>query len=173
MRDPRYQGAYAEMYVRSVALAAGLNVLTYEVDDGIDAMVRYTRDDDSDPDELRSWPGIDLQVKSWSRPAGSGDHWRFDGLNEKQYNKLAGDHVHPRYLVVLLVPADRAELTEVVRDGLLLRHHAYFTRVAGPRIESPDGTRRRRVEVPKQNVLTAGALRALVNPALLTQRSAL
>jgi hypothetical protein len=159
------------MYIKSLAMAAGLNVLTYEVDDGIDALVRYTKDDDADSDELRSWPGVDLQVKSWSTPLGSGDFWAFDRLNEKQFNKLAGDHVHPRYLVVLVVPADRARLTEVVDDGLLLRHFAYFTKVSGPRFESPDGARSTRVRVPKENVLTAATLRWLVHPELVAQRS--
>jgi hypothetical protein len=169
--DARYQGEYAEMYIKSLALSAGLNVLTYAVDDGIDAMVRYTSDDDSDSDELRSWPGVDLQVKSWSTPSGSADYWTFDRLNEKQFNKLAGDHVHPRYLVVLLVPEDRLRLAEVVSDGLLLRHLAYYTSVSGPRILGADSSRRKSVRVPKRNVLTAAELRKLISPELSSMRS--
>ena len=171
MPDARYQGEYAEMYVKSLALAAGLNALTSAVDDGIDMMIRYTCDGESDSDELRSWPGVDLQVKSWSTPSGSGDYWIFDRLNEKQFNKLAGDYVHPRYLVVLIVQEDRLRFTEVIPDGLLLRHLAYYTSVPGPRIQGADSSRRKSVRVPKCNVLTAARLRTLVSAELSSTRS--
>lgn len=43
MPDMRYRGAYAEYYIRALALAAGLNVLNPAVDDdGLDAMIRYS-----------------------------------------------------------------------------------------------------------------------------------
>jgi hypothetical protein len=167
--DARYQGAYAEKYIETMALAAGLNAMSYTVDDGIDIFIRYTADDDS-PDALRSWPGVDLQVKSWSTPSGSADHWSFDRLNEKQYNKLAGDFTHPRYLVVIIVPSDRFRLTDLADDGMLLRHRAYYTQVSDPRIENPSTNRRRRVLVPKENVLTAATLRSLVHPDLAVVR---
>jgi hypothetical protein len=165
--DARYQGAYAEAYMEALALAAGLNVAIHKVDDGIDLLVRYTGDE-----LVRSWPGIDLQVKSWTTPTGTGEFWSYDRLNEKQYNKLATpDKTHPRYLVVILVPADRSRLAEVVEDGLLLRHRAYFAQVPGPVVENPSDKRRKRVLVPKRNVLTAAKLRELVHPALVAPRS--
>jgi hypothetical protein len=171
--DARYQGAYAEMYIQALALSAGLNAMTYCVDDGIDMLIRYTADDETDSPTLRSWPGVDLQVKSWSTPSGAGDCWTFDRLNEKQFNKLAGtDHTHPRYLVVIVVPADRSRLTDVADDGLLLRHHAYYTQVSGPLVACPDASRRKRVLVPKRNLLTAAELRRLVSPELVSPRSA-
>jgi hypothetical protein len=168
--DTRYRGEYAEAYVRALALAAGLNVATFAVDDGIDAQIRYTSEDDHPV--LRNWPGVDLQVKSWSTPAGQHDFWSFSGLNEQQYNKLVGKFTFPRYLVVLIVPTDRWLLTEVRDDGLLLRHCAYYTTVPGPRVAHPDPSRRKGVRVPKRNVLTAQSLRHLVSPQLIAQRSA-
>jgi len=167
--DARYQGAFAESYIRSLALAAGLNVLHAVVDDdGVDAMIRYSGDVGS-----VASPGADVQVKSWSTPSGSDTFWHFDGLNEQQYNKLAGGNYQmPRFLVVLVVPADRSRFAELLDDGLLLRHHAYFASVAlEPRIEAPDPRRRRRVLVPKRNLLTAAALRAMLHPELVAQRS--
>jgi hypothetical protein len=166
--DARYQGAYAESYIETLALAPGLNVLIHKVDDGIDLYIRYTADDGT----VRMWPGIDLQVKSWSTPVGTDEFWSFRGLNEKQYNKLAAaDQTQPRYLVLVLVPADQSRLTEVVEDGLLLRHRAYYTQVTGPVIPEPDHRRRRQVLVPKRNVLSAARLRALMPPVLVTPRS--
>ncbi|WP_326561217.1 DUF4365 domain-containing protein [Micromonospora sp. NBC_01796] len=169
MPDSRYQGAFAESYIRSLALASGLNVLHAVVDDdGVDVMVRYS----GEVGAVAS-PGADVQVKSWSTPAGSDTVWHFDGLNEQQYNRLAGGNYQmPRFLVVLVVPAHRNRFAEVLDDGLLLRHHAYFTSVAQePRIEDPNPRRRRRVLVPKRNVLTPTALRAMLHPGLVVQRS--
>lgn len=47
------------------------------------------------------------------------------------------------------------------------RHRAYYTSIADqPRIDEPDSGRRRRVAVPKANVLTPPSLRALLHPEL-------
>ncbi|MFF5219462.1 DUF4365 domain-containing protein [Micromonospora sp. NPDC000442] len=171
--DARYQGAYAELYIQALALAAGMNALSYVVDDGIDIMIRHTADNESDSPLLRSWPGVDLQVKSWSTPSAAGEFWAFDRLNEKQFNKLAcTDCTFPRYLVVIVVPPDRSRLTGLADDGLLLRHHAYYTQVPGPLVANPDANRRKRVLVPKRNVLTTATLRGLVHPELVAPRSA-
>ena len=144
MVDTRYQGAFAESYIRSLALASGLNVLRADVDDdGVDVMIRYS----GEVGAVAS-PGIDVQVKSWSTPKGSDRLWHFDGLNEQQYNKLVGDNYQmPRFLVVLIVPSDQSRLAEVLEDGLLFRHRAYFVSVARDvRIEDPSPRRRRRVD---------------------------
>jgi Domain of unknown function (DUF4365) len=164
--DVRYRGAFAEYYVRALALAAGLNVLHATVDDdGVDAMIRY-----SGEVGVIASPGIDVQVKSWSNPAGSSSAWHYDGLNQKQYNKLVGDNYQmPRYLVLLIVPKDQARLAELLDDGLLLRHCAYFTSIADkPRIAAASSGSSRRVHVPKANLLTASALRGLLHPDLNT-----
>jgi len=165
MPDARYQGAYAEHYVRTLALASNVNVATWAIDDhGVDLTLRA--------------PGkgqrgkVDVQVKSWSTPHGSADFWHFDRLNEVQYNHLVAEDDQPvRVLVLLVVPAAGLDRTVLVDDGLLLRHCAYYATVPGPRIEQPDPARRRRVLVPRKNLLTPAALRRLVYPQLLPQRS--
>lgn len=164
MPDARYQGAYAEQYVSALALACDVNVSCWTIDDhGVDLTLCPAGKDH---------PKVDVQVKSWSTPRGSEEHWHFDRLNEVQYNHLVPEDDQPeRVLVVLIVPKDRAARTELMTDGLLLRHHAYFTGVPGPRIEIPDPRRRRQVLVPKRNVLTPAALRSLVVPHLVHQRS--
>jgi hypothetical protein len=164
MPDARYQGAYAESYIRSLALASGLNVLRAEIDDdGVDAMIRYS----GEIGTIAS-PGVDVQVKSWSTPRKDGEFWKFDGLNEQQFNKLAGlNYQMPRFLIVLIVPTDRVRLAEILADGMLLRHRAYYISVAHePRIENPSTSRRRHILIPKNNVLTSDALRKLVHSDL-------
>jgi Domain of unknown function (DUF4365) len=164
--DVRYRGAFAESYVRTLALAAGLNVLHAAVDDdGVDAMIRYS----GTVGALAS-PGIDVQIKSWSSPSGSDSDWHYDGLNQQQYDKLVGDNYQmPRYLILLIVPSDQHRLAELLDDGLLLRHRAYYTSIAGqPHIPNPRSAGSRRVRVPKANLLTPSALRSLLHPDLST-----
>lgn len=159
VRDTRYQGAYAESYVRTLALAAGLNVLRPELDDyAIDMMIKYV-----DPaGRSRNW-SRDVQVKSWSTPVGSDDSWNFGALNEVQYNALvAEDSTSPPLLVVVIVPPADVDLASMNEDGLLLRKRAYYTEIPGPRIESPSKRRKRAVAIPKANVLTDATLRRLV-----------
>jgi len=132
-------------------------------DDGVDVMIRYS----GEVGYIAS-PGIDVQVKSWSTPRVSADCWAYDRLNEQQFNKLVGTNRQmPRYLVVLVVPADPERLTELLDDGLLLRHRAYYASMAHEQaIAAPCADRRRRVLVPKANVLTVAALRGLLHPDL-------
>jgi hypothetical protein len=81
-----HQGKFGQDYVRVLASAAGLLVYTPDLDyDGIDLLIRW-------PGQVgaAASPAIDVQVKSWSNPRKSGGSWRFDGLNELQFNKLAG-----------------------------------------------------------------------------------
>ena len=166
MPDVRYRGAFAESYVRTLALAAGLNVLRPEIDDdGIDAMIRHTGRVGPVPS-----PGIDIQIKSWSSPSGSHVAWHYDGLNQQQYNQLVGDDYQmPRYLVLVLVPSDQHRLAELHDDGLLLRHHAYYASLADEtRIADPSANSSRRVHVPRANRLTTSALRGLLHPDLNT-----
>ncbi len=78
----------------------------------------------------------------------------------------------PRLLVVLIVSVERDRFTAMLSDGILLRHLAYFTSLAEqPRITDPDRRRRRRVKVPKRNLLTPQALRGLLHPELIAPRS--
>lgn len=168
MPDVRYRGAFAESYVRTLALAAGLNVLRAEIDDdGVDAMIRY-----SGRVGAVASPGIDVQIKSWSNPSGSDSDWYYDGLNQHQYNHLVDDNYQmPRYLVLLIVPNDQHRLAELLGDGLLLRHHAYYTSLAGqPRVINPSSGSSRRVHVPKGNLLSPSALQNLLHPDLSPAR---
>lgn len=88
----------------------------------------------------------------------------FRGLDERQFNKLAGNEfLVPRYLFVIHVPP-RADLyADLSTSGLLLRHIGYYVslRACLP-IGTPDRRRRTKVEVPLGNVLTANSLRDLV-----------
>jgi hypothetical protein len=108
-------------------------------------------------------PTVEAQIKTWSAPSGSSGHLTYRGLNEWQFNKLAGpDFTVPRFLFVICVPADKQEYAAMTTDGIMLRHLGYFVslRSEAP-ITNPDRERRRPVRVPTANVLTASSLRRL------------
>ena len=100
-----HQGRFGEAYFRALATAAGASVAQLSGGDdlvGIDFMLSLPR-------EIRGlgYPKIEVQVKTASAPQMSADGtlWKFRGLDERQFNDLAGDRFQvPRYLVMLRVP---------------------------------------------------------------------
>lgn len=147
--------------MRVLASAAGLLVYTPDLDyDGVDFLLRWPG-----ANGPSASPAIDVQVKSWSVPAKSGGFLRFDGLNESQFNKLAGPNFQvPRYLFVVVVPSERAAYSELRTEGMLLRHQAYYLSLHGEEpIAEPDKGRKRAVHVPVGNVLTVGSLQTLMH----------
>jgi hypothetical protein len=162
-----HQGKFGQDYIRVLASAAGLLVWTPDLDyDGIDLGIRW-------PGRVgrAASPAIDVQVKSWSNPRKLGSYWRFDGLNELQFNKLAGQaYTIPRYLFLVIVPKKSDTYTEILAEGMLLRYQGFYVSLREePLIQWPSRDRHHIVHVPIGNVLTAGTLRALIHPDLTGQ----
>jgi Domain of unknown function (DUF4365) len=155
----QHQGKFGEDYVRVLASAAGLVVFKEDIDvNGVDlgfrATGRYGR--------VFS-PMIEAQVKTWSKPTGSAGRLHYRGLDEWQFNQLAGsDFSVPRYLFLICVPARSADYAASRPEGMLLRHLGYYVSLrAEQQIPEPDRRRIRPVVVPMANVLTTQALRRL------------
>ncbi|MFI7067443.1 DUF4365 domain-containing protein [Kribbella sp. NPDC050124] len=165
MLDARvHQGKFGEDYVRVLASAAGLLISQDDVDhDGVDFCIKQPG-----PSRFGWSPRIDVQVKTTSRPRRRAAALDFDGLNQVQFNQLAGtDFVVPRYMFLVIVPANAAEYAALQTTGLLLRDVGYYVSLRDrPRIDEPRNDRRIRVAVPTSNVLTVTALRKLIDPAL-------
>nr|BFE35329.1 hypothetical protein GCM10010200_075800 [Actinomadura rugatobispora] len=141
-----------------LAAAVGLQIQKPEPDcDGIDFGIRYPG--------ARSTiylPQIDVQVKSWRTPQGNSDNWRYP-LKIAHFNQLAGAFDMPRYLILVVVPDDPAEYTEVTGTGLTLRWGAYWEGYHGihPILDRPR-EKKITVDVPKANLLTAKSLLSLM-----------
>lgn len=165
MLDTRnHQGKFGADYVRALASAAGLLVFGYDLDvDGVDLGFRLPG-----PVGGAVSPAIEVQVRSTSAARLAHGEWYFDGLNEVQFNKLAGtDFTIPRFLVLVCVPPRPGEYADFRTDGMLLRRLGYFVSLENePRIPEPDRHRRRPVRVPVGNVLTVRSLRGLIHPSL-------
>jgi Domain of unknown function (DUF4365) len=151
-----HQGKFGEDYVRTIASAAGLIVYTPDLDiDGIDLSVRVPRHVGRPAS-----PGIDIQVKTTSRPRFVGSDIAFDGLDQRQFNHLAGDDsTFPRYLFLLLTPREPDRYIYYRTDGVVLRHLCFFRSLADEApIPDPRKDRHRTVRIPQANVLTVQAL---------------
>jgi hypothetical protein len=107
MLDARnHQGKFGQDYIRVLASAAGLLVCTPDLDyDGVDLLIRWPGKSGA----AAATPAIDVQLKSWS-----------NGLNEKQFNKLAGTRFTvPRYLFLVAAPKSAAAYSEALTMGTL------------------------------------------------------
>jgi hypothetical protein len=160
----QHQGKFGEDYVRVLASAAGLLVLKDDLDvDGIDLGFRAT----GTYGHVSS-PTIEAQIKTWSNPSGPPGQLSYGGLDEVQFNKLAGaNFAVPRFLFLVCVPRDPGSYAASLTDGVLLRHLGYFVslRSEAP-ILRPDKKRHRIVRVPRTNVLTVQTLRRLTESPL-------
>ncbi len=160
MLDARqHQGKFGEDYVRVLASAAGLIVLKEDIDvDGVDLGFRVHG-------KYRNsrFPTIEAQVKTCSVPKTSAGNLVFRGLNESQFNMLAGpDFTVPRFLFVVCVPTVSEHYAACLTEGVMLRHLGYFVSLHTEKpIVDPDTGRNRTVRVPTANVLTTTTLRRL------------
>src|SRR4051794_37355328 len=117
-----HRGKFGEDYIRVLASAAGLTVYKDDIDfDGVDLGIRLPRPG-------RGWSkSIEVQVKTTSAPLWKGPELLFDGLNQSQFNRLAGpDFTVPRYLFVVTVPRDASAYADLFTAGMLLRNIGCF-----------------------------------------------
>jgi hypothetical protein len=159
-RNHRQEGL-CRAYVQAIAARCGMSVSVPNPDYGID----LTLNDIEAVGSRRSESGykIDVQAKSSGQTPESGPHLRYD-LDVTAYNLLRHPAPGcPRILVVLMLPEQEARWTEQTANGLLLRRCAYWLSLKG---QGPTRNRRSvRVLLPKGNVFSVAALRALMRRA--------
>ena len=155
-----HQGYFGESFVRVLVSAAGLIAGQQDIDHtGVDFSIDFpgTRG-------TARFPKIEAQVKSWSSPKGDDLHWRYP-MDVNHYNNLAGEGFSvPRYLFLIIVPADVLEFAEVDEQSLRLSHCGYWASLGDRLIVDAAERRRVTVHVPKRNLLTVAGLQALMQP---------
>lgn len=159
--DPnQHQGLFGESFVRVLASAAGLIVAKAELDvTGDDFTISHkgvlgnTRH-----------PKIDVQVKSWSRAVQRDGHWKYR-MQAMHFNELAGlDFALPRFLVLVIVPADGADYATIRHDAVELKHAAYWLSLQDRQLVTGAPNAKVPVDVPVSNLLTVNVLRTLMKP---------
>ncbi|MCE7009968.1 DUF4365 domain-containing protein [Kibdelosporangium philippinense] len=154
-----HQGRYGESYFHALATAAGAVATARKGGDDIEGTDFYV----SLPREVRGvrYPKIEVQVKTASAPhlSADGSVWKFRGLDEVQFNDLAGEYQLPHFLVMIAVPSDHGDYACVTDKALELRHVGYWLSLAThQRIVDPSRKRKVTVDIPVDNRLTVESL---------------
>ncbi len=90
---------FSMAYIRAVAAQLGLQVVRPEVDDdSVDCVVMA---------DFGRRPRLEVQAKATSQDISRPEHVHYP-LKTKNYNDLRIETLHPRILVVLLMPEDEA-----------------------------------------------------------------
>jgi len=156
----QHQGLHGEGFVFALASAAGLVLAQSNLDvDGVDWLIAHPG-----PMGVQRSPKIEVQVKTWSTSDGDEKAWRYR-MSVAHFNMLAGPGFElRRYLVLVTVPKSPDEYAVCNRDAMRLGHAAYWTSLRDEPIRPPSDARGKSVvvAVPKQNILTADTLKALV-----------
>ncbi|MCX2922134.1 MULTISPECIES: DUF4365 domain-containing protein [Streptomyces] len=158
--DNRHRGAFGEEFIRMLATAADLDVTSKLRDRvGVDWQLGY-----SGRRGTRRYPAIEAQVKCTSSPDVREDHIRFP-LKVKNYNQLAGaDYEMPRFLFLVLAPADPFTWSHATEDRLHLSHAAYWLCLHDQEplpLDNRSAQGTRTVYVPRANLLTVDSLHDL------------
>lgn len=147
---------FSVAYVNAIAAQAGLNNAHLSVDDdSVDLLLKGKGFNG----KIRN-PQLELQLKCTSRDLIRDGVIKFP-LPIKNYNDLRGDNVLcPRYLVVLLVPDQVSEWSELRNDELILRNTCYWASIRN----SPDksNTSGVTVDIPLTRKLTKDSLLELM-----------
>ncbi|MEV0795288.1 DUF4365 domain-containing protein [Kribbella sp. NPDC050459] len=157
----RLQGNYGEAYVRVMAASVGLRVSKEEPEpEGIDLLIARVQ-----PDQRRSRVRAEFQVKTTRTPVWHDGVIRYS-LRRNDYLALTGVlGVHldiPRYLVLVIVPADMSAWAVPGAECLSLHRQAFWVDLMGPSIIE-DNQQSLTVSVPSTNLLTPDMLLALVS----------
>lgn len=146
-------------YVCAMAAQAGLNHNTPVVDDD---SVDLTLIGKGFVGKVRN-PHIDLQLKCSSQNLVSGDVIKFE-LSKKNYDDLRlDDYVHPRYLVVLLVPSDNRSWIQHHDTHMSMHERCFWMSIKG----HPESANQSSVtvDIPLSQRLTTEQLLTLMQQA--------
>lgn len=144
-------------YVRLICSLAGFAISRPDVDDdSIDLFVHASGKFDA-----RS-PSLAVQMKATATQAVlKPDHLAFP-LKRKNYDDLRRATIVPRYLLVFFMPFDSADWCAQTEEGLTLHRCVYWVSLRNAPA-TPQQTIT--VEVPRANILTPDAIRALMEVA--------
>jgi hypothetical protein len=157
-RNHRQEGL-SRAYVRAIAARCGMTTSSPDPDYGIDLTINDV--ETAGTRRFESGYKIDLQVKSATQAGLSGSHLRYD-LDVASFDLLRlSATCSPRLLVILLLPRAESRWISQSEAELIMRRCAYWLSLQG---EGPTRNRRSvRVNIPRANIFSAAALRAMMN----------
>jgi hypothetical protein len=152
-----HQGLHGENLVRSLVVAAGLEISRPDPAYGKDFYIGFPG-----PRETLRSPRILVSVKSWRDPVLSAENqWKYN-LRASNYNFLANSRDLRPYLFLAIVPPTVDLYSVATHDELMLRMAVYWHSFDDVEPVASGGSSTRLVEVSKENLLTADTLTSLV-----------
>lgn len=153
-------------YIIATAAAARVNLsIDHEHDYGIDgtfngvaARLQAIRPDGTEEFRLSdNGIKVDFQLKCTTT-------WEYRGENvswsikSQTYNDLVlrARHSTPLILILMCLPRESSDWVTTTEDTLILRHCCYFVELEGAPLPNENSTKK--IEIPRQNVLTPAAL---------------
>ena len=161
MTENEQKQQFSIAYVHAVAALAGFTCQATLVDDDSIDVVLGARGWIHDQAVVRS-PRIEVQLKATAQNILGTDALSFP-LPIKNYEDLRQPCAVPRILVVLCLPLAVPLWQEQTEEHLICRHAAYWTSLAGQ--PATPNTATINVSLPRNNLLTADALRQLMQRA--------
>ena len=160
----QHQGYFGETFIRALASAAGLIVSRADLD--------VTGEDFTIVGKGavagKRHPKIDVQIKSWSSPAGVGAEWSY-AMSVEHFNELAGmDYSLPRFLILVIVPKSHHQYAVAQPSQLVLNHSAYWASLQHLSRIDPTTQTRVTVHIPRANLVTTQSLWSLMATPLPT-----
>jgi hypothetical protein len=150
-------------FVRALCAQAGLNISSWEWDDGLDLTVGSAK---------RGYAGVTIRNVKFHLQVKSTTDWKVvDGkiafrIKKAKYNQLAEKSVDPQHLVLYTLPPNRAEWIKSLPNNAVLNHCAYFLsfdRLKPLRVVDPE--EKATIHLSTTNRLTAGELVRLYREA--------
>lgn len=147
------KGLFGEELVDVLAVAAGLTTAKENLDiRGVDRTINLPGERGHDRPAL-----VEVQVKAWTPHGKPDDFWHFR-MSVKHYNMLVGKFGIPRYLFLVVLPADPADWIESTPDGIRIKQGVYWANLMGRPLSTAPGESKLTVKVPRENLLTVDGL---------------
>jgi hypothetical protein len=154
MTDEHRMEQLSRAYAQAIAAMAGCTCARPEPDYGSDMILRWIEQVGGAFTPVGR--NLDLQLKSTANAILTADEVVYD-LDARAYSIMRrSTRRSPTYLVLLVLPSDRAEWLAHSEDRLELRHYAYWYSLRG--FPTVPNTSTVRIRIPRQNQFTSAAL---------------
>ena len=156
MTEEQQKELFSIAYVTAVGAVVGANPGSFEYDvDSVDMTFKS---------KLYSMrPAVDLQLKCSASVPEDETSFRFP-LKLKNYEDLRLPSVNPKYLVLVIVPAEPLNWIQQTTGQLSMLKAGYYLSLHG--MPETDNTTSVTVSIPKTNLLTPKVLRAMLESGI-------
>lgn len=151
-----------ELSISYTNIVAARNGFAFTIEgrdsDSIDGLLRY--DGKLDDHSKFSNASVGVQLKATINWEKSGNIIKYS-LKAKNYNQLVDEEcMFPKILVLLCLPKDKNDWTDITKDRMLLRNCAYWVSLKG--LDATTNTSNIVVDIPEDQLLNEDEMKRLM-----------